>query len=96
MPKLTKRVVEGIAPDPSRIVNAWDSELRGFGVRVFSSGRRGYVLKYRSGSQQRWLRLGDHGDITTEEARRRAQKRLGEVADGRDPAVEMRLERFAR
>jgi len=96
VPKLTKRVVEGIAPDPSRIVNAWDSELRGFGVRVFSSGRRGYVLKYRSGSQQRWLRLGDHGDITTDEARRRAQKRLGEVADGRDPAVEMRLERLAR
>jgi len=96
VPKLTKRVVEGIALDPSRIVHAWDSELRGFGVRVFSSGRRVYVLKYRSGSQQRWLRLGDHGDVTTEEARRRAQKRLGEVADGRDPAVEMRLKRLAR
>jgi integrase len=55
-----------------------------------------YVLKYRCGARQRWLRLGDHGEVTTEQARRRAQKRLGEVADGRDPAIEIRRSRAER
>jgi integrase len=94
--KLTKRVVESVTPDLRRIVHVWDGEVRGFGVRVFPSGRRVYVLKYRSGTRQRWLRLGDHGDVTTEQARSLAQKRLGQVADGRDPAAEIRNARDER
>ena len=40
LPKLTKRVVDAIRPDPEghRDVFIWDSELRGFGVRMKPSG----------------------------------------------------------
>jgi hypothetical protein len=60
MPKLTKRTVEA-ARSSARDVLVWDSQLRGFGLRVFPSGRRAFVVKYRAGARQRWLRLGFFG-----------------------------------
>ena len=44
MPKLTKRFVESIKPGDREIIK-WDTEVRGFGVRVQPSGRRTYILK---------------------------------------------------
>jgi len=45
--KLTKKTVEGIKPDPLKELFVWDSELKGFGLRVFPTGRRTYFLQYR-------------------------------------------------
>ena len=47
MPKLTKRLVEGVQPGSSDTI-VWDSILPGFGVRLWPSGRRVYVLQYRT------------------------------------------------
>ncbi len=51
--KLTKRTVEAI-PTPAKgaVAEAWDSELRGFHVRVSASGRRTFRLFYRHGGRQ--------------------------------------------
>jgi integrase len=91
MPKITKRIVDAAAPDPSRDVFVWDDELRGFGLRVFPSGAKAYVLQYRTGgrgSQARRRVIGKHGVLTPDQARDRARRMLAEIADGVDPAAE--------
>lgn len=87
MPKLTKRFVESINPDPLKTLKHWDSELKGFGVVTLPSGRRTYCIQYRN--PQRILKrykIGVHGQVTTEEARILAKQRLGQIAQGEDPA----------
>ena len=49
MPKITKRLVDALQPDPgSREVLVWDSELKGFGVRVMPSGVASFFVYYRT------------------------------------------------
>lgn len=81
--KLTKRFVESITPHETNELLLWDSELRGFGIRVFSSGRRTYFVQYRNqfGSTRR-KKIGVHGNITADQAREEAKKLLGDVAKG--------------
>lgn len=82
--KLTKRVVEGLGPEPREYV-VWDQEVPNFGVRVSPKGIRCYMVKYRAGGQQRRTRLGRHGSITVDDGRKRAKEILGLVARGEDP-----------
>lgn len=88
MSKLTKRIVDG-AELKDRSYFIWCSELRGFGVRVFPTGKRTYVVDYRTaGGSRRRMSLGPHGVLTTEEARKLAIATLGEVVRGDDPQLE--------
>ncbi len=48
MPKLTKRIVEALERDPDRDVFMWDTDVRGFGVRVKSSGTKTFIIQYRN------------------------------------------------
>lgn len=83
--------MESIEPKKEREVLVWDSELRGFGGRVFPSGRRSYFVHYRNQSNRtRRQKLGVHGVVSTEEARDMAKAILGDVAKGEDPSVERR------
>lgn len=43
MVKITKWVVEAAEPREKDYL-IWDDELPGFGVRIFSSGKRSYVI----------------------------------------------------
>lgn len=52
MAKLTKRFIDALAPAPNRDVVAWDSELRGFGVRVKPSGATSYLIQYRNADER--------------------------------------------
>ncbi|CAA2102008.1 Tyrosine recombinase XerD [Methylobacterium bullatum] len=88
MPKLTKKVVDAAAPREATFF-VWCSELPGFGVRVFPSGKRVYYADYRTkGGTRRRMSLGPHGKITVEEARKLAIVTLGDVIRGEDPAEE--------
>ncbi|PXW52562.1 Arm DNA-binding domain-containing protein [Methylobacterium sp. B4] len=72
MPKLTKRVLDAaeIRPAPYFL---WCSDLKGFGARVFPSGRRVYYADYRTAAGvRRRMSLGEHGKLTVDEARRLA------------------------
>jgi integrase len=96
MPKLTKKVVEKAEPDAKRDSFIWDSTLPGFGLRLYSSGARKYVVQYRTkGNRQRRFALGAHGVLTTEQARDMARNILADVSRGRDPAAERRAAREA-
>ena len=87
--KITKTAVDALKPGD--IVA--DNEVRGFVVRRLPSGIATYGLRYRARGKQRWLALGMHGEITPDAARKLAKKRVGEVADDRDPASERKAKR---
>ena len=66
----------------------WDDDLPGFGLRVFSSGKRSYVIQYRAAGRSRRYAIGLHGVWTAETARKEAMAQLGKVARGENPAEE--------
>jgi hypothetical protein len=84
MAKLTKRLIDGLEPGEKDYFE-WDDELPGFGVRVWPTGRKTYVAQYRAGRQTRRFKIGVHGPLTLEEARKEAKIVLGDVARGDDP-----------
>src|SRR5690349_4167872 len=89
--KITKRLVDS-AKVGDRDTFYWDSETRGFGLKITPSGRRVYILQYRVGGRRasaRRVTIGLHGaPWTPETARREAQRLHGDIARGRDPAAE--------
>jgi hypothetical protein len=72
MVKITKRVVEA-AEAQEKDYLIWDDELPGFGLRVFSSGKRSYVIQYRTKGRSRRYTIGLHGAWAPETARREAR-----------------------
>jgi integrase len=94
MPKLTKRGVEALLP-MAKDYFVWDDEIKGFGVRIMTSGSRTYQAQYRKGGRTRRISLGRHGNITTEQARLKAREVMGLVAKGDNPAEEIAQHRRA-
>lgn len=90
--KINKRNVDLLEPRP-RFYEVWDDELLGFGVKVHPSGTKVYQIRYRSDGSQRFYKLGPHGPLTPDMARKQAKIRLGEIALGEDPQEERRTRR---
>jgi hypothetical protein len=94
MPKITKRVVDA-SQIRDRDYVIWDDELPGFGLRVFASGKRSYVIQYRALGRSRRYTIGLHGVWTPETARQEAKIQFGRVARGDNPAEERQLDHKA-
>jgi len=96
--KITKRLVDAAAPDPANDAFWWDSEVRGFGLKVTPAGVKVYVLQYHVGrgrnARRRRLVIGRHGSPwTPEKARIEAKRLAGEIANGGDPLERRQQER---
>lgn len=64
----------------------WDGELPGFGVRVYPSGKKSFVLKYRVKGLQRMAVLGEYGSgYTLDQARADAEEWRAMARRGTDP-----------
>jgi integrase len=77
--------------DPLRTPDAfyWDTELRGFGLRVTPAGVKSYVVQYRmKGQPAKRITIGKHGadGFTPAMARQDAERILSGVKRGEDPA----------
>jgi integrase len=94
MAKLTKRIVDA-AEINGRDYFIWDDELPGFGLRVFASGKRSYLIQYRAAGRTRRYTIGLHGVWTPETARQEAKIQLGRIAGGDNPAEERQLDHKA-
>jgi hypothetical protein len=58
--KLSKRIIDAAEPRGTDYV-IWDDDLAGFGLRVFVSGKRSYLIQYRSAGRSRRYTIGIHG-----------------------------------
>ncbi|HEX8568863.1 MAG TPA: site-specific integrase [Caulobacteraceae bacterium] len=93
--KLTKRLVDSTEYQDGPDTRVWDTELAGFCLRVYPSGRKSYAVKYRVDGRQRWYTIGAHGSPwSPDEARLKARQILNLAALGED-AVEKKQERKA-
>lgn len=91
MPRLTKRLCE-TAPAGT----TWDTELPGFGLRVLASGRRSYIVRYRTaGGTDRLVTIGTTAEFQPDEARERARDIKRSVREGRDPKADRTAARQA-
>lgn len=85
--KITKRSIDSFCykgRDSSRDVR-WDDGIKGLGVRIYPSGRKSFVLSYRTAGRKRLMTLGDYGVLTWAQVQDEARKALATVREGRDP-----------
>ena len=88
---LTKRVVDRLTVSGKDAV-FWDRDLPGFGVRVYPSGARVYVVQTRASGKSRRITIGRHGEFAPERARREAVRLITELKAGNDPLAEEPVE----
>src|ERR671939_269691 len=87
--RLTKRAIDALVPGKA-VYLVWDTETKGFGLKVTPAGARIYVLQTRLGSgESRRFTIGPHGSPwTVETARAEALRLLGSLSQGIDPSTE--------
>lgn len=92
--RLTKSTIERAKYDGDGTARdvRWDDAVPGFGVRVYPSGRKAFVLSYRVGTKKRLMALGDFDALgpSLDEFRKRARRELNKVEEGKDPLEEKR------
>ena len=87
---LSKRTVDALRVKGDDAV-FWDRDLPGFGVRVYPSGRRIFVVQCRGPAGIRRVSLGPYGELSCEQARSRARAAIDRIKRGeqaRAPAPE--------
>jgi integrase len=94
--KLTKASVDAANwPVEGRVV--WDTDLKGFGLRVTPNNTKTYIFQYRMGGRGtrcRTLTIGRHGSPwTPEKARKAAEEHSISVRQGNDPQSQKLMRR---
>lgn len=86
----TKAALEKLKTPLTGRVLYRDDEITSLELAVFQSGKKTFYLYKRIGSSPTRIKLGVFPDISVENARREAQKKLGEIAKGENPADKKR------
>ncbi|MEH6629600.1 MAG: site-specific integrase [Halopseudomonas aestusnigri] len=87
--KILERAVSDLEPANDKEYLAWDTDLKGFGIRVKPNGTKTFLIQYRNMRRlTKRVSLGQFGTVTAAEARKEAKKKLAEVALGSDPKTE--------
>ena len=84
---LTKRQIDSFRYAGSGKDIRWDDQPSGFGVRIYPSGKKSFVIQYRKPGQRnsRFTTVGQYGTLTLDQARKKARSFLVAVQDGADP-----------
>lgn len=104
--KLGRKALASL-PDISRMTVFYDTELKGFGLKVLppsgrhANGSRSWIVEYRPGAGGRSVAkkrvvLGSTETLTPERARETARTMLAEVRLGSDPSLERQSARAAK
>ena len=92
--RLTKSSVDNLPSPvpipPAKHAQAFyrDDQLIGFAVRITETGACAFIVETKVNGKTRRKTLGRYPNLTVEQARKLAQKRLGMIAAGRDPEAE--------
>ena len=93
--RLTDAAVRKLSPPDKGQAMCWDSEVKGFALRVTPGGAKAFVLDYRHEGRQRRITIGSYPDWSVQAAREAAKAMKREVDQGRDPMGERHAERAA-
>ena len=81
---ISKRTVDALSVEDRDAV-FWDDRIPGFGVRVYPSGSKMYVVQTRHRGKSRRVTLGRHGVITADQARKKAAETINRIKSGEEP-----------
>lgn len=95
--KLSDAIVKNIPIPPKGNKITYDSDVKGFGVRVTAAGARAFILNYRtrSGRERRYT-IGAYPDWKTTAAREEAKELKKRIDVGEDPMAEVEADRDAK
>ncbi|WP_296643927.1 tyrosine-type recombinase/integrase, partial [Roseinatronobacter sp.] len=83
--RLNDKSVRDAMPVKGRDIQIFDTEVRGFSIRILRSGSRSFALDYRYAGAQRRMAIGRWPEWTVTAARERAKELRREIDEGRDP-----------
>lgn len=63
----------------------WDVEVRGLGLRLLPSGYNTWILRFRHRRRERTVTLGPYGELSLNDARKRAMRAKVKLLDGENP-----------
>ena len=83
---LTKRTVDRLSVDGKDAI-FWDNDLPGFGVRIYPSGKKVFVVQTRAFGRSKRVSLGTHGDtdFSVDHARKKATDIIARIKTGQPP-----------
>lgn len=94
--KLTMKQIESFPLcEDGKQVTISDSILPGFAIRIGKTGKTFIVYKRVAHGAPKRITIGKYGQISLDEARKIAQKKLAELSSGVDPLVEIRAKKLA-
>ena len=82
--KITSRSVAQFKGEPGKESYLWDTEVKGFALRVSPSGKRVYIYKFRTpDGRRRNRKIGDETALTAEAARKAVKVWVSSRAQGK-------------
>lgn len=88
--KLTKKYIETLIWNGKAQHIVWDDEVKGFGVRLYPTGKKSFVLSYRDNNRKSIMVLGDAGLLKVDQARDKAKQFLVGLINGVNPLSQQR------
>jgi integrase len=83
--RLNDKSVRECEPEVGRDYQVFDTEVRGFSIRILRSGNRFFYLDYRFAGAQRRMAIGRWPEWTVTAARERARELRRVIDEGGDP-----------
>lgn len=92
--RLTKSVIDKAVYGGKGNANyvLWDQDTPGFGLRIYPTGKKTFVIGYRFKNRYQQMAIGKYGILTVDQARAEAKKKLAVVASGINPAAQKKKE----
>jgi|SRR5580704_568829 integrase len=88
MAGLTQTFAKRVKPPSAGNHIHYDGEIKGFGLRVTTSGSKSFVLNYRFNGKERRYTIGPFPEFSLETARDEAFELRKSISNGLDPFVE--------
>ncbi len=93
--RLTDSDIKKLEPKPGAKWICYDDDVKGFGVCVFPTGTKSFVLNYRAGGRERRITIGSCSDWKVGPARDHAKLLKQRIDLGEDPMGDRHAERAA-
>lgn len=91
--KLTKKFIDAQVYNGTAQHIVWDDEVPGFGVRLYPTGKKSFVLSYRDNGRKSIMVIGSYSVLTLDRARKDARAKLVGLNNGVNPLQERQKER---
>ena len=88
--RLNKSAIDTAVYEGPGCCYLWDTQMAGFGVRIYPTGRKSFVVSYWSKGRRRFYTLGPYGRLTLHQAQEEALDVFLRVRRGEDPSGDRR------